>query len=854
MAIYHDQSAVYEVANIMAEECLIGDGSFFWPEMRIWTDENLSLFWDEFAGKPDEGSESFIVKWTNQLQGLPVDIFRLAYEVTALYCLFPSQNQFGPAGKRQLLDQVYNMGPELGAINSTRRQMLEDAISGSGIGMPGIGYLTNRPFHIGMMLAFAMTVKKTGVRFFADLQPKQTVTEALRLTSETMKHTPMSSLNILLHLFWPEQFEGIASADHKNRVAKGLSSLFNISPLDDVDEWLIQIRRFMEDEAGFDKDFNMYSDEVRPLWDSTLPSNVNRKFELAALFRERVLEKNSSFLWPESEGVWTPENSSAALDAIKHLFAQPHQQAVQSLAQLLEGVERPIYQILCDTRAALLLSGPLARKTAENEINPLLHVRKPFDGDQNTLEELLSSSTEHFPGINRGSGGIQMITRFIGILEGLAAIVAHPDTVGVRDQMIEKFLEKATYDDQKGFYIRFWTLLFLMYPDQFPSVSGWTSRQQIRQAFKDITANQQFPNEMAEVAFIREHLKPDFDPYTFDFFAEPWKSKWVLPNPPLPFSPTISDLAAATFLDEESLLDIENLLLAKKQLIFEGPPGSGKTFVAEKFARYFTGQSLADKRNEQVEMIQFHQSYGYEDFVEGIRPETNESGQLVYEVRPGIIRELSAKADLNPDKKFVLIIDEINRGNVSRVLGELMLLLEYRDQTAKLQYSKDEFQLPPNLYIIGTMNSADRSLSQIDYALRRRFYFVRFLSVEDGDAKVLRRWLRAQNLEPSLNNLILGVFTELNERLRKDLDTDDLQVGHSYLMDSRIGEDNFLAHIWKYSVIPLIREYLYHHRDRDELLQTYELQRLARIVRPIAEETGEPAARLINESVGEESE
>ena len=149
--------------------------------------------------------------------------------------------------------------------------------------------------------------------------------------------------------------------------------------------------------------------------------------------------------------------------------------------------------------------------------------------------------------------------------------------------------------------------------------------------------------------------------------------------------------------------------------------------------------------------MQFHQSYGYEDFVQGIRPVTDEHGQLQYHVLPGIFMRMCDLAARNPDQRFVLIIDEINRGNLSRIFGELLLLLEYRDKRVRLPYGavdgKDDqayLSIPRNLYLIGTMNSTDRSLALIDYALRRRFYFYRLLPVVDGHAPVLDRWLTAR--------------------------------------------------------------------------------------------------------------
>ena len=197
---------------------------------------------------------------------------------------------------------------------------------------------------------------------------------------------------------------------------------------------------------------------------------------------------------------------------------------------------------------------------------------------------------------------------------------------------------------------------------------------------------------------------------------------------------SIEELSQQTYLSLEKLKEIEYLLNEKKQIIFYGPPGTSKTFVAKKFANYFTQNS------EYVEIIQFHPSYSYEDFIEGIKPRLSAEGEATGFVKqPGIFKNLVDKCIKNPDKRFVLIIDEINRGNISKIFGELIYLLEYRNEKIHLTYSPtEEFYIPDNLYIIGTMNSADRSIAFVDYALRRRFYFIDFYP--DSRIDILQKW------------------------------------------------------------------------------------------------------------------
>lgn len=273
---------------------------------------------------------------------------------------------------------------------------------------------------------------------------------------------------------------------------------------------------------------------------------------------------------------------------------------------------------------------------------------------------------------------------------------------------------------------------------------------------------------------------------------------------------SVAELAAQLTMSESEVRRILTLIGRKRQAIFYGPPGTGKTFVAIRLARHLAASE------DRVRLVQFHASYAYEDFVEGFRP-TIESGIPGFRISSGPLRTLAEAAALEPDKTFVLVIDEINRGNVAKVFGELYFLLEYRNEHAVLQYSNEQFQLPSNLLVIGTMNTADRTIAVLDAALRRRFYFVPFFPGKPPVDDLLRRWLRKN--KPSLEWV-----AEVVERANRQLGDAHLAIGHSYFLEDDLDEER-VREVWDHGILPTIEE---HYFGQPERLRAFELDRLRR--------------------------
>lgn len=281
-----------------------------------------------------------------------------------------------------------------------------------------------------------------------------------------------------------------------------------------------------------------------------------------------------------------------------------------------------------------------------------------------------------------------------------------------------------------------------------------------------------------------------------------------------------------------------NLLKTRKNLILQGAPGTGKTYKTAELALALLGtdttkarEALMDEYRKEllkidstegkitqghIGFVTFHQSMDYEDFIEGIKPQTDENGNISYKIENGIFKLMAQKAKEDPTNNYVLIIDEINRGNVSKIFGELITLLEAdkRDSSENgqsvskegeddfyknglsvlLPYSKEKFTVPDNLYIIGTMNTTDRSVGSIDYAVRRRFVFVTLKS-----DKTILTLPEAVKLFEAVENYLKSCASDMN--------IEDLMVGHSYFMAK---DEDALRLRWQYEILPLLKEY---HND-----------------------------------------
>jgi 5-methylcytosine-specific restriction protein B len=355
-------------------------------------------------------------------------------------------------------------------------------------------------------------------------------------------------------------------------------------------------------------------------------------------------------------------------------------------------------------------------------------------------------------------------------------------------------------------------LLHFVYPDVFEIIISATHKRQICAAFPNIAPGEE--DEDRKLSAIKKTLPPE--PRTiYIFYRDEIECLWnpQKRQPSVRMSapdlealsastdrtphPTVQSVAESLFIDPAWLSEVRDVLLERRQVIFYGPPGTGKTRIASDLASAIAAP-------EHVHFVQFHPAYSYEDFIEGLRP-TASGGPAQFEVRPGPLRRVAAAAAASPREQFVLIVDEINRANLARVLGELVFLLEYRDRPVTLPYSGDQFSLPSNILIVGTMNTADRSIALIDAAIRRRFAFFRLAPDCPPVDRMLADWLDA-------NAKDMGWVDELVSTANNIIQSADHAVGPTFFMRQGLDEAA-LARVWRWQVLPYLDEFLHDSPD-----------------------------------------
>ncbi len=745
---YDGAEKVYEAAALWVERALRTDDSLFTPGVPIWSSQWLGELHRRFLDRPDESGDSFLEKLQRQLEGSPAEVYQLMGE--ALYFYFLIVYARDSANEQRVINTVLGWSPTPVATSP-------DLVAGltPGIANPGVAFHTYRPFQVGLIIEFTEQFKELESserqHLLDDPWAFKNFLIAMRCRSQLLvnnQNTPRIQRQALLHLVHLDTFEGTVSVDHKKRIAEAKTfAHFVTEQTADVDRKIMQIRRGLEVEIG--RDFDFYDPDIYRRWDSSQPSLwdefVRRAQAYVATGKLEIEEIN----YKVEIGRKLAEAREAVLGG-KDDWADLYKRGL--VGNLIYSVSQARHR-------------EWVEKFPEDASSALKAI---WAGDEKSVSERIDAFTSLLPNTVTSGTGSRLTVASV-LLMGLD--VAHYPPF--RTRLFEQAYELAGYGqavkdaDEAALY---------------EHALGFLDRFLKEASQRGLTLRHRLDAQSVVWAIVRERVGPP-------------------PPPPPPPHEGLEAFAKELFLPVEFLENIDTLLKDKKQVIFQGPPGTGKTYVAQKLANCLAGSK------ERVTLVQFHPSYAYEDFVQGFRPAPAGNGQVGFELRDGPLLRAAERAREEPNADHFLVIDEINRGNIAKVFGELYFLLEYRDEAMSLQYSDNPFSLPANLYIIGTMNTADRSIALVDLALRRRFYFVEFHPDDEPVRDVLHDWLAVKS--PGME-WVADVVKNVNEKLKDDRHA---AIGPSYFMKDGL-DKKAVERIWKHSVVPYIEECLFGDSDK----------------------------------------
>ncbi len=786
--------AVYEVADQWRERCLVQDKSLLWPDLEepTWSVENLELARDVVlalrVAKSATGGD-----YETAFSDQSTAVRRCIGDAFAVFYLFPGDLNVSHKIGMVQYSASWSQQPY---VFDLVEQAIKESIGAKEGTLFQQGFQLMRHASLALFLETGRRIKAESV----DILDHRAIEATIKDASNKIPGSS-SGRNMLLHLLFPEEFEPIFNDKLKARIASA-PAFSRFASSADADERLRQIRIALSGETP-NEDFNFFDYEVLAEWRNDGPSRDRADRDLVG----------SPIKIAFNEFAALPQNQlTIAVRRVRSMQLRSLLGRVQGLT--LEDFNDDIWPLEVTTT---LVSKGESLKIMDRDLD---------DETVSLLADALSDGDLRLRGnyIWRPSTGI-----FAPMIDQNRRAESLQTALEVlNDDRLEPVEKARQISDIPGFGISTASgLVMTKHPEEF-AIYNKQSIAGVKQLGMPADSLEAFQDS---VKTLKEELAaPDF--LELDWFLYLIANNRIDIGIEPPVSET-STLQGLVYLNEIEVFSIQSLLENKKQLIFEGPPGSGKTFIADKFARFFTGNPLDGDHDDRIELVQFHQSYGYEDFVQGIRPETS-GGQLTYHVQPGIFLEMCERAESRPDETFVLIIDEINRGNLSRIFGELLMALEYRDKPVRLANtwldamgtSRSHLRIPDNLFLIGTMNSTDRSLAMIDYALRRRFYFYPLRPVVGTTAPVLERWLQQSGIPPAEQHQLLAYFIDINRKISNAL-TDDYQIGHSYFMREQITTDAELRQVWEFALKPLLHEYFHTVRggaDRVEEFAPWQLR------------------------------
>lgn len=740
---------VYAAMAVVRERSFLGGQSYFVPGREIWSAACFDELHERFVEGPNDATApTFMDKLEVQLEEASDDATLLMAELLFVYLAIVSRLSMGQAKKLEILETVLRWMDEPAAVPDEARPALVD-----GVLKPGTFYMTRRE----VCLKFLVEVGQVWCSLSPD---EQAATMADPWVFKAFVYgidvgSALTQREALIHLLFPDFFDAAIQVEHKKLIAKRWAQ--HVKPgTEDLDQQIAQIRAALTGQFGLD--FDWYAPAVKSQWFGggnawdefirwakafyELPNfdADERNYKLKAV--ERMSEAHDASVSGEP---WADKLKKGFQNQHNNLTPwQAHAAYLDWVAENPEEAERGLAAIWGEGGPGERVAGFLSNlpPSAVSSKGARLAIATYL---------LMAADPHQWP--------IYRVTAFgdayrLTATTPPASDVAEPEVYEFALGFLDRFVDEA---DQRGLELRdrldaqglIWCLTKWGPPD------SWSLDD--RNAFEAWRGD-------TPVVSVGEASK-DMD--------------------------SLAALAAELYLDKAFLEKLVRLLEHKHQLILQGPPGTGKTYLARQLGRYLAGDEGS------IELVQFHASYTYEDFVEGYRPDPASGG---FSLRPGPLRRAVDRALAAPDGTHLLIIDEINRGNLAKVFGELYFLLEYRGEETTLLYSDEPFRLPDNLWFLGTMNTADRSIAIVDGALRRRFHFVDLVPGEPPLAGLLDAWLADHHPE-------LGWVSEVLSRANDLLDERAAAIGPSHFLDPELDAD-LVELVWEHSVLPYIAEVL----------------------------------------------
>lgn len=558
-------------------------------------------------------------------------------------------------------------------------------------------------------------------------------------------------------------------------------------------------------------------------------SNANKVFDAMRAWREKCFFASESIFGRQT--LWTVDNIEGLQSALDNRIQGEALPFMEELEHQLKSTSPEIIQLAAETFWVCLLFSKM-----KNAYRKIERIKTIWEWSGVSLPDSKYMNDQVLSGIAKHSQEIEVLlllnnplsrskpSRRLYLLRYLLETAEKIKKLPSSDKSIlkedawefAKWLDREAYKHGPAQQRRHATL-YLLFPDYFERCFHTQHKKKIVNSFKNRLPENIQPRDGKPLTLdralhhIRQSLEEEYGDTPLDFYYPPIVEMWEKKSDEQPEPISTGQRPTTGPIGPHAL-----------NTILYGPPGTGKTYATARYCVEICNsqapashEEIRDQyaelvEKERIEFITFHQSYGYEEFVEGLRPETGQVGpdnqtspgfRLV--AKNGVLKRIAKRARETPEQPHVLVIDEINRANVSKVLGELVTLLEddkrqgaENEVTVVLPHSGDCFTLPSNLYILGTMNTADRSIALLDTALRRRFNFVEL----PPDPEKLREAADATGID------LPAVLLAINERLEWLVDRDHL-IGHAWLMNAETRED--VDRIMRHKIIPLIAEYFY---------------------------------------------